>query len=344
MDPNFGKFNNNNNYPRNQGFGFDQAPPPSQPAMVNQGSAFGGHQVPPSHQMSGGFNQQPPIGFGGIDAPPINQFNNQTAPFTNYQQNQPPLNQGHNMNPYQNQGFNNNYQPPQNVPNAPPYQNFQNPQVPNAYQQPNNQYYAHQQPQMPPQQTPQHFMPNNQYQGNFNQQYNAGNSWNQNDYIRNVFNQFDLDRNNFITMDELAMALNQLTSNFQFDRQTLGLILRRFDLNSDNRITFEEFNQLYAYLNDEYAKFLISDVDSNGSIDSSELANGLANRGIRINPQCVQFVVNRVQDIVQKRITFDIYCRVNARFDYLCNCYAKMRHYPNESLEQYLTQKFFAEF
>lgn len=177
MDPNFGKFNSsNNNYPRNQGFGFDQAPSPSQPGMMNQMPPYGGHQMPPSHQMSGGFNQaSPQIGFGGLDMPQMNQFSNTpSAPFSNYQQNQqqPPFNQGHNMNPYPNQGFNNNYQP-QNVPTSAPYQNFQNPQVPNAY--PNNQYYAPQQPQMPPQQPPQHFMPNNQYQGHYNQQYNAGN-------------------------------------------------------------------------------------------------------------------------------------------------------------------------
>lgn len=169
MDPNFGKFGNQpmNNYPRNPGFGFDQTP--SQGAM-NQVPPYGGHQIPQGHQMAGGFNQQPTLGFGGLDMQPQvpNQYNNSSAPFSNYQQSQPGFNQGHNMNPYPNAGFNNNYQA---APNA-QYQNFQNPNPPmsNAYQ--NNQYYPPQQHQMPPQQPPQHF---NQYQGHYNQQYNAGN-------------------------------------------------------------------------------------------------------------------------------------------------------------------------
>jgi Ca2+-binding EF-hand superfamily protein len=122
-------------------------------------------------------------------------------------------------------------------------------------------------------------------------------------------------------------------------------MLRKFDSNRDNRITFNEFFELYSYINEEYARFLMCDANSSGTMDAIELTNLLNGRGTRVSPQAINYIVSNVEQMLQKRITFDIFCRVNARFDYLSKSYRMMQsQYGNQPFEQYLTNNFFTEF
>ena len=131
--------------------------------------------------------------------------------------------------------------------------------------------------------------------------------------------------------------------NFQFDPRTIDFILKRFDTNYDNRISFDEFNNFYTYLNDEYATFLMNDFNGNNSIEANELTNTLSTRfNSRLNPQTIQGIVSRIEQMLQRRITFDIFCRVNARFDILWRQYQQT--HPYMPIEQFFMQHFFDQF
>ena len=155
--------------------------------------------------------------------------------------------------------------------------------------------------------------------------------------------EIDVDRNNFLTPNELQVALSRLQSNFNFDPRTVDFVIQRFDSNRDNRISFDEFQNFYLYLNDEYATFVMNDINGNSSIEANELANTLSTRlNARLNPQTLQFIVGRVEQMLQRTISFDIFCRVNARFDILCRQYQQQR--PQMPIDQFLMQYFFEQF
>jgi Ca2+-binding EF-hand superfamily protein len=170
-------------------------------------------------------------------------------------------------------------------------------------------------------------------------------SWNVTEYLQSIFNNFDSDHNGSITANELLVALSKTHHMFNFDPKTVDFMLKKFDANNDNRISFSEFVQLYSFINDELSKFLMCGASSTGTIDINQFSNLLSSRGVRINPQTSNYIVSNVEQTLQKRITFDVFCRVSARYDYLSNAYHQMqKQFASQSFEQYLTNNFFAEF
>ncbi len=165
------------------------------------------------------------------------------------------------------------------------------------------------------------------------------------EYLQSVFNSVDIHRNGTISSNELVVALSKTHQTIIFDQKTVDFMLKKFDSNHDNRITCNEFFQLCSFINDEYNKFLIYDADSSGTIGVAELANLLSNRGLRVNQQTINYIVSHIEQMLQKRIPFDVYCRVNARFDYLSKSYRMMQsQFGNQPFEQYLINNFFTEF
>jgi hypothetical protein len=155
--------------------------------------------------------------------------------------------------------------------------------------------------------------------------------------------EIDADRNNFLTPNELQIALSKLQPSFAFDMRTIDFVIQRFDSNRDNRISFDEFQNFYLYLNDEYATFIMNDINGNETIEANELANTLSTRlNASLNPQTLQFILGRVEQMLQRRINFDIFCRVNARFDILCRQYRQQR--PQMPIDQFLMQHYFDQF
>jgi Ca2+-binding EF-hand superfamily protein len=154
-----------------------------------------------------------------------------------------------------------------------------------------------------------------------------------------------MDRNGSITPNELLAALSRTQQMFNFDPKTVDFILKKFDANHDNRITFSEFVQLYSFINDEYGQFLMCDANSNGTIDVNEYTNLLNGRGVRLSPQTTNYIIGNVERMLQTRITFDVFCRIGARFENLARSYRQAQsQHANQPFEQYLVNNFFSEF
>jgi Ca2+-binding EF-hand superfamily protein len=265
---------------------------------------------------------------------PSNQFRPQHPSNQNYPQQFPfqpnqPSNQFRPQQSPQSIGFADQFNLPQHQPNQPLNQ-FRP-------QQPSNQNYPQQHPSQP--QFPQNqFRPNNQFDNAFHSPQTPISNTQSDPYLTKVFYEFDVDRNNHITVPELTNALTRLNNNFSFDQKTIEFILKRFDSNNDRTITLNEFGQFFNYLNEEYEKFLIADMSGSGFIDDRELYNLLAKRGCNLNLNCIQYITQNLG----RKITFDLFCRVNARFDYLCKTYSPARH--GSSLDNFIGQTFFQDF
>ena len=86
------------------------------------------------------------------------------------------------------------------------------------------------------------------------------------------------------------------------------------------------------------------DTDASGAIDAPELYEALKNRKYNLSREFSDFVVNILKQRNPRGITFDLYCRVAARFDYLCESYTNIKFYQRQPLERYLKETFFTEF
>jgi hypothetical protein len=116
-------------------------------------------------------------------------------------------------------------------------------------------------------------------------------------------------------------------------------------LNGDAAIDFEEFFELFIYLNDQLEIFLLMDSDGNGLIDSNEFEKGLNKAGYKFSKQFFQFIANEIKHRTGKQgITFDNYIRIQARFDYLSKSYKDTPYYQNHPLESYLKNTIFYNF
>jgi Ca2+-binding EF-hand superfamily protein len=132
--------------------------------------------------------------------------------------------------------------------------------------------------------------------------------------------------------------------NSQFDIKTAELLVNKYDTNNDGEISFHEFESLFGYLNEEYFKFLMADSDGNMTIDSHELEEFLKQRGFKFKKDFYNFIINSIKSRTKNGVTFDYYCRLMARFDYLTKIHATIPYYKTYPLENYLRDAFFSEF
>jgi Ca2+-binding EF-hand superfamily protein len=152
-----------------------------------------------------------------------------------------------------------------------------------------------------------------------------------------------------ISFDELYEALKKGQPNMQFDKKTVQLLLSQFDKNNDNEISFQEFNDLFSCINEQYNEFLDIDLDSSGYIDNNELENALRNKGFKMSSK---FYYDLVNEIIKRNrlngISFDIFVRIISRFTQLKNEYKLSNNYKDnydsQYIEKYYRDKFFLKF
>jgi Ca2+-binding EF-hand superfamily protein len=157
----------------------------------------------------------------------------------------------------------------------------------------------------------------------------------------------DLNRDGSITAVELQRALRLTQASSEFDMKTIELLISKYDTNGDREISFEEFFDLYNNLNEEYETFLLTDADGSGLIDLDEFTSALKNKGYFFGKNFYEHIVHEICKRTKKSgIQFDIYIRVAARFDQLCQQYNRTLNYSNQksSLENYLKKNFFENF
>lgn len=151
----------------------------------------------------------------------------------------------------------------------------------------------------------------------------------------------DRNRDGEISAQELHECLKRGQTNYEFDPYTVSFLLEKYDQNRDNEIGFQEFHDLYMGLNVQYNEFLDIDQDSSGFIDGRELGNALRRRGYNFSQEIFDYVVNEIARRSGKRgISFDVYVRVTARFDFLRNQYSRSP-YQSVPLEKYIRDYFF---
>jgi len=126
--------------------------------------------------------------------------------------------------------------------------------------------------------------------------------------------------------------------------------LKKYDKNHDNEISFEEFYQLFAELNNQYNEFLDIDLDFSGTIDSRELSNALKKKGFDCTQNFYNYLFGEMMRrnlVPQQKVTFDIFVRIIARFENLRNEFRQLPQNKNKQLdhlqlEQFIAQKFFS--
>jgi Ca2+-binding EF-hand superfamily protein len=163
-------------------------------------------------------------------------------------------------------------------------------------------------------------------------------------YLRQIFNDVDKDHSGRISFAELHEALKRGQSSSEFDLKTVRLFIEKYDKNGDGDIDFNEFQELFNYLNSEFERFLTIDLDGSGTVDAHELATALKNNFNIKSDQVSNYIVNTIRSHYPNGITFDLFCRVMVRFSYLHHQYNTIQYYQKGSFEDYLKKTFFTQF
>lgn len=126
----------------------------------------------------------------------------------------------------------------------------------------------------------------------------------------------------------------------------MQLLLSQYDKNNDNEISFQEFNNLFMYINEQYNDFLDIDLDFSGFIDGQELASALINKGyVSLSTQFFEDLVKEIKKFTKTNgISFDVFIRIIARMNQLNDQFKKSSDYNVLHLEDYLKKKFFLKF
>ena len=144
-----------------------------------------------------------------------------------------------------------------------------------------------------------------------------------------LFNEIDSNRDGYINEHELLEALCRGQPNSKFDFKTIQILMEKYDKNHDKTISYDEFRDLFVYLNNEYEKFICLDEDGSGEINSLELIHCLAERAnYTLSDDFKNFIKKQLEENYRKKLTFDHYCQLVIKFDNL------KRSFENSSKHQ----------
>jgi len=120
----------------------------------------------------------------------------------------------------------------------------------------------------------------------------------------NWFITVDRDRSGQITADELQQAL--LNGNWtQFNSETCRLMIGIFDRDQSGTINFQEFQQLWQYINQWKGAFDRYDQDRSGAIEGHELHRAFAEMGFNVSANFVSLVVTRFDRQARQSLRLD---------------------------------------
>jgi Ca2+-binding EF-hand superfamily protein len=158
----------------------------------------------------------------------------------------------------------------------------------------------------------------------------------------------DADHNGYITFNELYEALRNGQPNCEFNKETVRAILEKYDDNHDDRISFNEFKELFLYINDQFNDFLDIDVNFSGSIDGEELAAYFQSKNFKFSQSFFNNLIKNITRLTKSsKVSFDFYLKTKARFDALNAEYIDLlKTYSNNNLdkESFFAINFFKKF
>ncbi|CAG2171685.1 unnamed protein product [Oppiella nova] len=162
-------------------------------------------------------------------------------------------------------------------------------------------------------------------------------------WLRSVFTRVDADRSGAINANELQSALSNGTWK-PFNPETVRLMIGMFDRDHSGTINFEEFSQLWRYVNDWLNCFRSFDTDNSGSIDQQELKQALTTFGYRLSDQFYHILMRKFDRDSKGAINFDDFIQLCVQLQSLTTSFRvhdqDMDGWINISYEQFLTLVF----
>jgi Ca2+-binding EF-hand superfamily protein len=123
-------------------------------------------------------------------------------------------------------------------------------------------------------------------------------------FLRGVFGQVDANRSGTISAEELQGALTN--GNWKpFKLRVVHMMVDMFDQDKNGTINYEEFRQLWQFIQQWSQSFQSLDRDKSGLVNDQELAQALASFGYRFSPTFSGFLVSVYDTEKKGGIEFD---------------------------------------
>ncbi|CAH8295385.1 unnamed protein product [Schistosoma turkestanicum] len=156
--------------------------------------------------------------------------------------------------------------------------------------------------------------------------------------LQSIFRRVDKDGSGSISAMELQSSLsNGLGTSFNI--RTIQLMIAMFDRDMNGTIGFNEFCNLFKYVQDWQRCFRQFDRDNSGSIDHAEFSNALRLFGYRLSSEFINLMISRFDRNRRGSIAFD-------DFIYACVCLQmltgafRQRDYQMIGLAQFSFEQF----
>lgn len=111
-------------------------------------------------------------------------------------------------------------------------------------------------------------------------------------FLSKVFQQVDKDRSNAINATELQSCLSNGTWE-PFNAETVRLMINMFDRNHKGQLNFEEFKQLWRYIEDWRKCFISFDQDKSNNINKDELKTALTTFGYQLSDSFYDLLLSK---------------------------------------------------
>ncbi|ANB12279.1 Pef1p [Sugiyamaella lignohabitans] len=127
--------------------------------------------------------------------------------------------------------------------------------------------------------------------------------------LRQLFHDVDRNKNGYLTESELKSAL--VNGDYtRFDRETVRLMIRMFDVNGDGAIQYNEFAQLWRYLHEWRVIFNRFDRDKSDSISINEFHTALVAFGYSLSQRCTEYIFSIYAKLDRRGVavmSFDVF-------------------------------------
>ncbi|CAL8097030.1 unnamed protein product [Calicophoron daubneyi] len=163
------------------------------------------------------------------------------------------------------------------------------------------------------------------------------------DALRRIFQRADANGNGSIDANELQRALSN-GINTPFNINTVRLMLSMFDRDYSGTIEFNEFCNLFNYVQRWRECFMRFDSDRSGTIDSRELTTAFQTFGYSFSPNFIRLITCRFDRTRRGVIAFDDFVYACACVQILTNAFRpydiQRNGFAQMSYEQFLTAAF----
>lgn len=122
--------------------------------------------------------------------------------------------------------------------------------------------------------------------------------------VQRMFDTIDQDRSGKINAKELQAALINGKGQ-KFSDTVCSLMIGMFDLDKSGTIDINEFEKLFAYINQWLSVFKTYDRDQSGHIEEAELYQALSQMGFRFSQEFIQFLVAKCDPATKKEVSVD---------------------------------------